>query len=83
MFKRVGSRTGIGFEDNNGSRQQLSKIAIPGVTVGESLIATATAVRDLGAVFDMHMTVVKKEIRAKVSSRQLVFAETKLHTGST
>ena len=35
-----------------GSRQQLSKIALPGVTVGESLIAPATAVRDLGAVFD-------------------------------
>ena len=35
-----------------GSRQQLSKIALPGVTVGESLIAPATAVRELGAVFD-------------------------------
>ena len=41
-----------------GSRQQLSKIALPGVTVGESLIAPATTVRDLGAVFDMHMTTV-------------------------
>ena len=41
-----------------GSRQQLSKIALPGVTVGESLIAPATAVRDLGAVFDSHMTMV-------------------------
>ena len=41
-----------------GSRQQLSKIALPGVTVGESLIAPATTVRDLGAVFDMHMTMV-------------------------
>ena len=41
-----------------GSRQQLSKIALPGVTVGESLIAPATAVRDLGAVFDTHMTMV-------------------------
>ena len=37
-----------------GSRQQLSKIALPGVTVGESLFAPATAVRDLGAVFDTH-----------------------------
>ena len=41
-----------------GSRQQLSKITLPGVTVGESLIAPATAVRDLGAVFDSHMTMV-------------------------
>ena len=41
-----------------GSRQQLSKIALPGVTVGESLIAPATTVRDLGAVFDMHVTMV-------------------------
>ena len=41
-----------------GSRQQLPKIALPGVTVGESLIAPATTVRDLGAVFDMHMTMV-------------------------
>ena len=41
-----------------GSRQQLSKIALPGVTIGESLIAPATTVRDLGAVFDMHMTMV-------------------------
>ena len=41
-----------------GSRQQLSKIALPGVTVGESLIAPATVVRDLGAVFDTHMTMV-------------------------
>ena len=41
-----------------GSRQQLSKIALPGVTVGESLIAPATAVRDLGAVFDTYMTMV-------------------------
>ena len=39
-----------------GSRQQLSKIALPGVTVGESLIAPASAVRDLGAVFDTYMT---------------------------
>ena len=37
-----------------GSRQQLSKIALPGVNVGESLIAPATAVKDLGAVFDTH-----------------------------
>ena len=41
-----------------GSRQQLAKIALPGVTVGESSIAHATAVRDLGAVFDTHMTMV-------------------------
>ena len=41
-----------------GSRQQLVKIALPGVTVGESSIAHATAVRDLGAVFDTHMTMV-------------------------
>ena len=41
-----------------GSRQQLSKIALPGVTVGESLIAPATTVRELDAVFDMHMTMV-------------------------
>ena len=41
-----------------GSRQQLSKIAIPGVTVGESLIAPAISVRDLGAVFDTHKTMV-------------------------
>ena len=58
MFNSVGSGTGIGFENNNGSRQQLSKIAIPGLTVGESLIAPATAARDLGAVFDTHMTTV-------------------------
>ena len=41
-----------------GSRQQLSKIALLGVTVGESLIAPATAVRDLGAVSDTRMTLV-------------------------
>ena len=41
-----------------GSRQQLSMIALPGVTVGESLITPAIAVRDLGAVFDTHMTMV-------------------------
>ena len=41
-----------------GLRQQLSKIALPGVTVGESAIAPATAVRDLGAVFDKHMTMI-------------------------
>ena len=38
-----------------GSRQQLSKIVMPGVTVGESLISPASAVRELGAVFDTHM----------------------------
>ena len=41
-----------------GSRQQLSNIALPGVTVGESLITPATAARDLDGVFDMHMTMV-------------------------
>ena len=41
-----------------GSRQQLSKIALPGVTVGEKLIAPATTVKDFCAVFDMHMTMV-------------------------
>ena len=65
MFNSVGSGTGMGFENNNGSRQQLSKIAIPGVTVGESLIAPATAVRDLGAVFDTHMTIVGLPANAK------------------
>ena len=35
-----------------GLRQQLSNIVLPGVTVGESLITPAAAVRDLGAVFD-------------------------------
>ena len=47
-----------------GSRQQLSKIALTGVTVGESLIAPATTVRDLGAVFDMHMTMVPHVTRS-------------------
>ena len=42
-----------------GSRQQLSKIALPGVTVGESSIAPATSVGDLGAVFHTHMTMVQ------------------------
>ena len=41
-----------------GSRQQLSKITLPGVTVGESSIAPATSVGDLGAVFDTHTTMV-------------------------
>ena len=41
-----------------GSRQQLSMVALPDVTVGESLIAPATAVMDLGAVFDTYMTMV-------------------------
>ena len=36
----------------------ISKIALPQVTVGESLITPTTAVRDLGAVFDSHMTMV-------------------------
>ena len=39
-----------------GSRQQISKIALPGWTFGESLIVPITAVRVLGAVFDTHMT---------------------------
>ena len=52
-----------------GSRQQLSKIALPGVTVGESLIAPATTVRDLGAVFDMHMTMVPHVNKLAQSAR--------------
>ena len=37
-----------------GSRKELSKIALPGVTVVELLIAPATRFTDLGAVFDTH-----------------------------
>ena len=52
-----------------GSRQRLSKIALPGVTVGESLIAPATAVRDLGAVFDTYMTMVPQVNALSQSAR--------------
>ena len=52
-----------------GSRQQLSKIALLGVTVGESLIAPATAVRDLSAVFDTHMTLVPQVNALSQSAR--------------
>ena len=52
-----------------GSRQQLSKIALPGVTVGESLIVPASTVRDLGAVFDMHMTMVPHVNKLAQSAR--------------
>lgn len=41
-----------------GSRQQLKKISLSGVMVGDSLIAPVTSVRDLGAVFDTNMTMV-------------------------
>ena len=40
-----------------GSRQQLSKIALPSATVGQSLIApTTTAMREFGGVFDTLVT---------------------------
>ena len=37
-----------------GSRKELSKKALPGVTVVELVIAPATRFTDLGAVFDTH-----------------------------
>ena len=41
-----------------GSRRQLKKISLSGVMVGDSLIATVTSVRNLGAVFDTNMIMV-------------------------
>ena len=41
-----------------GSRQQLKKISLSGVKVGDSLIAAVTSVPNLGAVFDTNMTMV-------------------------
>ena len=41
-----------------GSRQQVTKVKIPGVAVGDELIAPSVKVRDLGAVFDTEMTMV-------------------------
>ena len=43
-----------------GSRQQLKKISLSGVMVGDSLIAPVTLVRDLGAVFDTNVTMVPR-----------------------
>lgn len=39
-----------------GSKLQVSKISLPGVSIGDSQISPAPAVRDLGAVFDTNMT---------------------------
>ena len=41
-----------------GSRQQVAKVKIPGVAVGDELIAPSVKVRDLGAMFDTEMTMV-------------------------
>ena len=41
-----------------GSRQQLMKISLSGVMVGDSLLAPVTSVRDVGAVFDTNMIMV-------------------------
>ena len=38
-----------------GSRQQMSKITIPGVRIGDSLISPASSVRNLGGMFDTDM----------------------------
>ena len=55
-----------------GSRQQLSKIALPGVTVGESLIAPATAVRDLGSVFDTYMNMVMRSLILPATTSEIL-----------
>ena len=39
-----------------GSRQQVAKVKIPGVAVGDELIAPSVKVRDLGVMFDTEMT---------------------------
>ena len=41
-----------------GSRQQVAKVKIPGVAVGDELITPSVKVRDLGATFDTEMTMV-------------------------
>ena len=41
-----------------GSRQQPKKISLSGAMVGNSPIAPVTSIRDLGALFDTHMTMV-------------------------
>ena len=38
-----------------GSWQQMSKIPIPGVLIGDSLISSASSVRNLGGLFDTEM----------------------------
>ena len=40
-----------------GSRQQLAKINVEGVTVGDAMITPVTSVRNLGVWFDQHMTI--------------------------
>ena len=39
-----------------GSRQQMSKITIPGVRIGDSMISPASSVRNLGGMFDTEMS---------------------------
>ena len=41
-----------------GSRHLLSKVSMPGVSLGDSLILPSTTVRDLGAAFDTHITMI-------------------------
>ena len=41
-----------------GSRQQVAKVKIPGVTVGNALILPSARMRNLGAVFDTEMTMI-------------------------
>ena len=41
-----------------GSRQQVAKVKIPRVAVGDELIAPPVKVRDLGAMFDTEITIV-------------------------
>ena len=39
-----------------GSRQQLAKVTIPGVRIGDSLISSVSSVRNLGGMFDTEMS---------------------------
>ena len=39
-----------------GSRQQLSKVSLPFITVGDSEITTSSQARNLGVIFDSTMT---------------------------
>ena len=41
-----------------GTRKQLAKVNVDGLSVGESIIATVTSVRNLGSWFDQNLSMI-------------------------
>ncbi|CAH3154435.1 unnamed protein product [Porites lobata] len=57
-----------------GTRKQLAKVNVDGLSVGESIIATVTSVRNLGSWFDQNLSLPMGKTKKTLGDRSFQIA---------